>query len=368
MNKLLTNVLSVVLTAMIFLSSNFLYWSPNAFASTPKDFASSKLDFIRQEIKNSTSELNIGDKVNGMTTSLSDSLGETVLNVKNTVADLHIGEQTNKLKNALLNIDVKLKTEDVKDLFVVEFTGSKEALKNGVTNLHLKDKINYLNKNLSEQDLLAEAKQLQHSLSSIDMAGEMYKFKKSFSSVDIASKFNKVKDLSSNIHIPKAAKEILSNVSFLKVVEDFLEITPENFCNAYNNYITGVDYTGWQAIEKGAGPTYMVFKALSHASLAGAGNLTGYAGIASTVSQLGLSGVVTPLASLLGSGATGAAATAVVTSAVGGPAIMAALIIGGAVVTDIGVHHAVNFTFETGKKYASQVDTYAQNYCQNISG
>lgn len=51
---------------------------------------------------------------------------------------------------------------------------------------------------------------------------------------------------------------------------------------------------------------------------AGAGALTGYAGMASTVSSLGLGSITTTAAGMLGSSASGAAATAVVTSALGG--------------------------------------------------
>lgn len=60
----------------------------------------------------------------------------------------------------------------------------------------------------------------------------------------------------------------------------------------------------------------------------GATALAGYAGVASTVSSMGLGSLTTLGASLLGSSATGAAATAVCVSAVGGPVVAAGLLVG----------------------------------------
>jgi len=71
---------------------------------------------------------------------------------------------------------------------------------------------------------------------------------------------------------------------------------------------------------------------------AGAGSLTGYAGIASTVSSMGLGGVTTSIAGAMGSSATGAAATAVVTSAVGGPVVMAGILVGGTAAVSYGLY------------------------------
>lgn len=78
----------------------------------------------------------------------------------------------------------------------------------------------------------------------------------------------------------------------------------------------------------------------------GAGPLAGYAGMASAVSQLGIGGLVTSMAGFFGSSATGAAATAVVTSAVGGPIVMAIILAGGIAVVNIGKHQAANFAFD----------------------
>jgi hypothetical protein len=116
----------------------------------------------------------------------------------------------------------------------------------------------------------------------------------------------------------------------------FLEASPDMICQAYINSKNGVDDSHWNAIVEGGGTTFTLYQTITSAAAAGAGNLTGYAGIASAISNLGLGGLTTTLASALGSSATGAAATAVVTSAVGGPAVMAGLLIGGTVVTTYG--------------------------------
>ena len=66
--------------------------------------------------------------------------------------------------------------------------------------------------------------------------------------------------------------------------------------------------------------------------------MTGYAGMASTVSSLGLGSVTTSVAGAMGSSATGAAATAVVTSAVGGPLVMLGIIVAGSAGIGYGVY------------------------------
>lgn len=70
----------------------------------------------------------------------------------------------------------------------------------------------------------------------------------------------------------------------------------------------------------------------------GAGALAGYAGTASAVSSLGLGGVTTAIAGAMGSSATGAAATAVVTAAVGGPVAMGAILVTGSAAVSYGVY------------------------------
>lgn len=69
--------------------------------------------------------------------------------------------------------------------------------------------------------------------------------------------------------------------------------------------------------------------AVGTAASAGAGTLAGYAGMASTVSSLGLGPVTTFVAGAMGSSATGAAATTMVVSAVGGPVIFAGILAAG---------------------------------------
>jgi hypothetical protein len=74
--------------------------------------------------------------------------------------------------------------------------------------------------------------------------------------------------------------------------------------------------------------------------------LAGYAGIASAVSQLGLGGLTTALAGMMGSSVAGAAATAVVTSAVGGPVVMGALLASGTGAAAFGTYKLSKFTVE----------------------
>lgn len=119
-------------------------------------------------------------------------------------------------------------------------------------------------------------------------------------------------------------------------LQDFLESTPDQLCAAYANAKEGNDEAKWQALTKGAFTAFEVSGTIMSASAAGAGSLAGYAGLASAVSSLGLGGVTTAIASALGSSAVGAAATSVVVSAVGGPAVMMALLVGGAGVSVYG--------------------------------
>ncbi len=135
--------------------------------------------------------------------------------------------------------------------------------------------------------------------------------------------------------------------------KNFLSATPDTICKAYRDMNNGIDTSSWSAIEEGAGTTLLLFHTITSASAAGAGNLAGYAGIASAVSQLGLGGLTTTLASVLGSGATGAAATAVVTSAVGGPLVMAGLLTGGTAVTAYGSYKLSVFVAEKLAEWAA---------------
>lgn len=93
-----------------------------------------------------------------------------------------------------------------------------------------------------------------------------------------------------------------------------------------------------EALFGGAFTAGVIAKSAYCASAAGAGALTGYAGIAGAVSSLGLGGVTTAIAGAMGSSATGAAATAVVTSAVGGPVVMGAILVGGTAAASYGIY------------------------------
>ena len=86
--------------------------------------------------------------------------------------------------------------------------------------------------------------------------------------------------------------------------------------------------------------------ATGSAAAAGAGSLAGYAGAASAVSSLGLGGVTTAVAGAMGSSATGAAATTLVVSAVGGPVIFAGLLAGGTAAAAYGVYKGVRYVMK----------------------
>lgn len=154
----------------------------------------------------------------------------------------------------------------------------------------------------------------------------------------------------------QVAENLLSNKQLIRDAKRFLDMTPEAFCSAYLDKIDGVDSTAWRVIEEGATAAATVAGAISSASTAGAGALSGYAGIASAVSQLGLGGLTSAAAGIMGSSASGAAATAVVTSAVGGPVVMGALIVGGTGVAAFG-------TYEAGKFAVEKLGGLAQGYC-----
>ena len=118
------------------------------------------------------------------------------------------------------------------------------------------------------------------------------------------------------------------NEKFLPGAKKFLSTSSKDICVAYWEQRSGLNNAHWDALLGGAEAAAIIGQAVIAASAAGAGSLTGYAGIAAAVSQLGLSSIVTATAStLLGSSAVGAAATAVVTSAVGGPVAMAGVLV-----------------------------------------
>ncbi|MFM6306552.1 hypothetical protein [Planktothrix sp.] len=165
-------------------------------------------------------------------------------------------------------------------------------------------------------------------------------FGNNLQTIDFADISNKTNSFIANINIP-VNQLVLDSISFAgeqvlgknkqlrKDMKVFLQSTPETMCQAYLDSSQGVDSSSWMAIQEGAGATWVLLQSITTASAAGAGALSGYAGMASTVSQLGLGGLTQLIAGWLGSSASGAAATAVVTSAVGGPAVMGLLLVGG---------------------------------------
>ncbi|CAD5953204.1 hypothetical protein PCC9214_02690 [Planktothrix tepida] len=178
----------------------------------------------------------------------------------------------------------------------------------------------------------------------------------------------KTQSLVDNINIP-VNQLILDSISFAgeqllggnkqlqKDMKIFMESTPETMCQAYLDMSQGVDSLPWKTIQKGGSATFTLFRSITAASAAGAGALSGYAGIASTVSQLGLGGLTQLVAGWLGSSATGAAATAVVTSAVGGPLVMGTLLVGGTGAFAYG-------SYRFGQLIAGQLDDWAKTNCK----
>jgi hypothetical protein len=166
------------------------------------------------------------------------------------------------------------------------------------------------------------------------------------------------KILSSKEAIVNTTKKLLSNKQLVKDAQHFLNQSPDRICTAYLAVKNGNDSSQWDAIIKGGTSAVTIGQAINSASIAGAGSLTGYAGIASAISQLGLGGLTQAAAGFLGSNAAGAAATAVVTSAVGGPIVMAALVAVGLGVTTFG-------TGELTKFIADKLGDWAENSCTN---
>jgi hypothetical protein len=156
----------------------------------------------------------------------------------------------------------------------------------------------------------------------------------------------------------QVAEKLLSNKQLIRDAKRFLDMTPETFCSAYFDNLAGSDCTFWRVAEEGFVATSKITGAISSASAAGAGALSGYAGIASAVSQLGMGGLTSAAAGIMGSSASGAAATAVVTSAVGGPVVMGALIVGGAGITALG-------TYEAGKFAVGKLGDFAEGFCNS---
>lgn len=160
--------------------------------------------------------------------------------------------------------------------------------------------------------------------------------------------------------VPTHIRSLLNNKNLVNSAKNIISATPETFCQAYADASQGIDKTAWVAIEKGFESFTVLSQAISSADAAGAGSLKGYAGIASAVSELGLGNLMTLAASLSGSKVAGAAATAVVTSAVGGPVVMGALITGGVGVAAYGTYKLEQFTAEKFRDWAG-------HYCSSLS-
>ncbi|BAY75244.1 hypothetical protein NIES25_16620 [Nostoc linckia NIES-25] len=156
--------------------------------------------------------------------------------------------------------------------------------------------------------------------------------------------------------LPGNIQEVFSNQHLIKDVKKFMNTTPETFCRAYSDQLNGVDNGTWEAIIQAGESFITVGTAIQSALTAGAGSLAGYAGIASAVSHLGLGGLTQFIAGMMGSQVTGAAATAVVTSTVGGPLVMGALLVGGTSAAAFG-------TYELGKVATEHLVSLAKSYC-----
>ena len=170
-----------------------------------------------------------------------------------------------------------------------------------------------------------------------------------FTSVPPAFAFNA-------LSLPGHIEKVFSNQQLIKDTKRFINTTPETFCRAYLDQLNGVDGGTLEAVTQGAESAITIYTTVTSASTAGAGSLAGYAGIASAVSQLGLGGLTQAIAGMMGSSVTGAAATAVVTSTVGGPLVMGALLVGGTSATVFG-------TYELGKFAVGHLASLAKSYC-----
>lgn len=154
---------------------------------------------------------------------------------------------------------------------------------------------------------------------------------------NVISNADAVKNLLSNPEVvTNTVKKVLSNKQLAKDAKDFLSNSPDLICSAYLDFKNGTDSSLWDGVLEGGLAVAKIGQAIGSAFGAGAGSLSGYAGIASMVSHAGLGGLTSTIAGLLGSNVSGAAATAVVTSTVGGPVVMSGLIVAGLGATAIG--------------------------------
>ncbi len=161
--------------------------------------------------------------------------------------------------------------------------------------------------------------------------------------------------------LPSQLKKVLSNKQLVADAKKFLNATPEMVCKAYLDSLYDRDNSKWEAIGAGVEATATIAGSIVSASTAGAGSLAGYAGMASAVSQLGLGSLTTAIAGMMGSSVSGAAATAVVTSAVGGPIVMGTLIVGGTGAAAFGI-------YELGKFSVQKLGIWAESSCVSQQG
>lgn len=162
-----------------------------------------------------------------------------------------------------------------------------------------------------------------------------------------------------NFTLTKQLDKILPSKQMVSDAKRFLEATPETVCQAYFDKLDGID-AKWAAIEEGVGSTILITQSVTAASAAGANGLTGYAAIAAVVPKLGLGSFTKIIAGMMGKSVVGAAATAVVTSAVGGPVVMGTILLGGTVSTAYGIYELGNFTVE-------KLGSWAEKYCVSQS-
>jgi len=160
--------------------------------------------------------------------------------------------------------------------------------------------------------------------------------------------------------LTKQVEEILSNETLLKDANQFLKMSQTEVCQVYTDSLAGQDKSKWLALKASAESAASVVGAISAASTAGAGNLAGYAGINGLIAHVGLGGVTTIIAHLLGHRVAGAAATSVVTAAMGGPIVMGSILVVSAGLTTFGVYKA-------GKLVTKELGDWAEATCIGVN-
>ena len=156
--------------------------------------------------------------------------------------------------------------------------------------------------------------------------------------------------------VTNLVKEFISNKQLSRDAKNFINDSPKKICSAYVNMKNGRDNSKWNnLVQEGGFAIFTIGQKIAAVS-PNAGALTSYAGMASAISELGLGGVTQVIAGFLGSNAVGAAATAVVTSTVGGPIVMAGLVSIGLGVTAVG-------TGELTKLVAHKLGDWAESSC-----